>query len=219
MKTYKQKISLLALSLVLAMGVSVVGAQTDDDLQDANLNPDAGTVAGSFNGPCGAPGTCNAPVLLSVAANDQVKMGTLRALAMRVKRALFVGYDHTSPLGTLGSVSDFKLGVNGNVGAKKYCDENGINCRTVVELTNGGLANLTYTQYIGGNATGAVIPSGPHKFCALSFVDAAGSDQAACQVFKDVYPTGDPNAGQIRWRLKMSEKTGTAPSCGAMCFK
>lgn len=156
MKNYKQKLSLLTIGTVILLGVSFVGAQTDTVIEDKNLSPVSGTGSSSFSGPCGAPGTCNAPEFLSASSTDQVKSGTLRAFGLRLKKFLFIGYDHDTDLRTLAtgsaSAEGLMAGINGTLGASKYCDESGSNCYT---------SDQVYDLIYGGGQDGLVCDANP----------------------------------------------------------
>ncbi len=144
MKNYKQKLSLAMISTVVLLGVSFVGAQTDETvIKDNIIKPVAGSGGSSFSGPCGAPGTCNAPEFLSVSPSEQTKSGALRMFGLRLKDLLFVGYEHSEDLtvranGTMfpGESLPIIFGVNGNAGALKYCDHNGLDCFAPSQITD-----------------------------------------------------------------------------------
>lgn len=156
MKNYKQKLSLFTIGAFVLLGVSFVGAQTDTVIKEKNLSPLSGAGSSSFSGPCGAPGTCNAPEFLSASSTDQVKSGTLRAFGLRLKKFLFIGYEHDTDLRTLatGSASSEGLmaGINGTLGASKYCDESGTNCYT---------SDQVYDLIYGGGQDGLVCDANP----------------------------------------------------------
>jgi len=91
--------------------------------------------------PSGYPG-CDAPInVSSIAQLKQGGFGILGLLAPLGK--LFVANDPlaTSPdsfrfASTTGYDASFVFKAQGNIGAEKYCDENGLNCKTILEMGN-----------------------------------------------------------------------------------
>ncbi len=148
-----KKISRAALILVLA-GLALIAtvpvwAQTTGWVDPPNNPP-------SCTDP-NIPG-CNPPI--NTADNTQVKKGSLQ-----VNNSLYGGF----LLGQLGKItqSDYVLpanlhfGVNGNIGANKYCDLTGTVCKSISELG-------------GGSGSWTVTPSGNNQYSSLPGTVAIG---------------------------------------------
>jgi len=108
-----QSIKVVFLALVLATGVSFVSA--------------------AWNEPTGAPPSNNAPEPINVSGTAQIKDGGVVLSAL----------GGTGNQTIIGRAADaigayFRAVVYGNLGADKYCDRAGQNCKTILELGNPG---------------------------------------------------------------------------------
>ncbi len=116
--------------------------------------------------PDGAPG-CEPPI--DVSLTSQIKDGALSIGGiLRTLTGLVVG--PVNGPADLGLSTGLALDVEGNVGAKKYCNEKGEECKTITELGGGpGDAPLwmvtadkvSQYSYVSGSVGIGVIPSNP----------------------------------------------------------
>ena len=97
----------------------------------------------AWTGPTATPPAANVAAPINVSASAQNKTGVLGlgGLAVFGKTLLTEVSGYTLPTATK---PDMLLGVNGFVGAKGYCDENGTNCVTT----------------LGGSSSGTTVSSG-----------------------------------------------------------
>ncbi len=105
MKKYSTYLSTLVASIILFAGVPMLYAWT---------------------APAATPPLQNAPAPITVSNSNQNKIGALGlgGLAVFGKSLLTETNDYSLP----SSKPSMLLGVNGAIGAKEYCDENGTNC-------------------------------------------------------------------------------------------
>src|SRR3989338_9665794 len=99
----------------------------------------------AWTGPTQAPPGGNAPTPVHIGTSNQVKDGGLGLNALSVfGNGYFqdnVGIGTVSP--STGGEQDLKLDVEGAIGAKYYCDENGNNCSSAPFGGGGGWVEVT----------------------------------------------------------------------------
>jgi hypothetical protein len=131
-----------------------------------------------WTGPTAPPPGNNTPTPVNVGSTAQTKLGAFIAGGMRSLTDLYV--DDNVGIGTLspstGGEQDLNLDVEGAVGAKYYCDENGNNCVTAPFGGGGGGGvskiiagnNITISPSTGvGNVT-INSPGGNVRWCAVN---------------------------------------------------
>lgn len=116
MKYLTESIKILVIMALVVVGVGFVQAWT---------------------GPTATPPNGNTPAPINVSDVTQEKMGIFGSHGFF---SLGTGWFSTSTRASWPP-ANLTLGINGTVGAKQYCDDNGLNCKTITEL--GGSSTTT----------------------------------------------------------------------------
>ncbi len=157
MKNIVNFIKVGVLAVIVTMGVGYVQAQT-------------------WTAPAGAPPGNNVAAPVNVGSLTQIKTGILGVGGLGSNGTGYFSIGSYSPTSGFGSgVAQLMLGINGNVGAKKYCDENGLNCRAITDLA---------TTTPGGG--GPLLPSGGTPFAYQNSVGDSigqGDDYSVVRTF------------------------------------
>lgn len=139
MKYLTETIKILVILALVVVGVGMVQAWT---------------------GPTATPPNGNTPAPINVSDITQEKTGIFGSHGFF---SLGTGWFSTSTRASWPPVN-LTLGINGAVGAKQYCDDNGLNCKTITEL--GGGTNT------GGSST----------FCGIRTYDEPDSPTPSPQI-------------------------------------
>jgi hypothetical protein len=125
-------------------------------------------------GPTQAPPGGNTPAPVHVGLITQTKDGGLIVGALRSLLDIYVdgkvGIGTTNP--SVGGEQNLKLDVEGAIGAKYYCDENGNNCVAGNALGGGNIGDVALNQNPANAVPGSI---------TCNIIDASGCRQ----VFKD----------------------------------
>lgn len=192
MKTFISKnIKLLALSLVIGLSVSYVGAWT---------------------GPTAAPTGGNTPAPINVGSTEQVKTGTLKVTGFRSFLPAYINYGASIDLNTKpAAFQTLSLGVNGKVGASQYCDINGENC----SASAGGVSCS------GGVFSGSVTNLGSASILVSSGINASSYPYASVAItggdFSKKWRVETQNVGGV-WNAKVSPVEQDGQTQGPLYF-
>jgi hypothetical protein len=104
---------------------------------------------GQWSAPTATPPNDNTPAPINVSANAQDKAGVLTLGGLGVFGSALI-----TPAGGYTLPSNLNLGVNGNVGAKAYCDEKGQNC---VSTLGGASISTSYSSGSGASSRAVAI--------------------------------------------------------------
>ncbi|MCK5583710.1 MAG: hypothetical protein KAI33_07970 [Elusimicrobiales bacterium] len=123
------------------------------------------------------------------------------------KAALVIDPANNIGIGTTNPSPGLKLDVQGKVGAKEYCDENGLNCVKTKNL----ITSSPITSYTAScDKCNKVKNLGPHKLCVLSGIGGPGGFNTSCRVYK--------NGNIWHLRVKDGDKNNQTHRCWALCF-
>lgn len=110
----------IALGLILVLGISTVSAQSGS----------------SYSAPTSMPTGGNAAAPLNIGASAQAKQGSLSVFAFTALQNSY--FAQKVGVGDQAPDANLKLDVEGEVGATKYCDQNGLNCKAITDIPGDG---------------------------------------------------------------------------------
>ncbi|MBU3668640.1 MAG: hypothetical protein FGM57_01585 [Candidatus Taylorbacteria bacterium] len=159
------------------------------------------------------PPSNNAPAPINVGSDTQAKDGTLGLGGLAVfGRALFSG-SKTYTLPAKTTHPTFMVGVNGDVGAKRYCDQYGGNC---VESLTGPKVIIKNLQSCR-TVIGSVVSEAAEVFCNANELRTGGGCRSHGGAYSyHNYPITSKDGSKGGWSCS-SGSTGTYTEPFAVC--